>query len=218
MSEPSSERWNRFKKYLVTGLLIWVPVAVTFFVMRLLVNFVDQILLLIPSAFRPEALLGFRIPGLGIVLACAVLLATGMLFTNLLGRRLVTFSERQLGRVPFVGSIYRGSKQVTETLLSPGSKSFRKVALIRWPHHDSWVVAFVTGSSPGELRERTGQDLLCVFVPTTPNPTSGFIMLVPREDAIELQMSVDEAFRLVVSLGVVLPDWPRGALPPGAGI
>ncbi|HVP67331.1 MAG TPA: DUF502 domain-containing protein [Anaeromyxobacteraceae bacterium] len=201
-------RWRNLRKYLVTGLIIWVPITVTLFVLRLLVNVVDQTLVLLPGPLRPEALLGFRVPGLGVVLAAALLLATGMLFSNFIGRRLVAISEAQLGRIPFVGAIYRGSKQVTETLLAPGSKSFRKVVLIPWPHAGARSVAFVTGNGPEEVRATTSEDMVSAFVPTTPNPTSGFLVMVPRRDAVELAMSVEEAFRLIVSLGVVLPAWP----------
>ena len=203
--------WHGLKKYLVTGLLIWIPIAVTLFVLRLLVTFVDQTLLVIPLRFRPEALLGFHIPGLGSVLALAVLLLTGMVFAHLLGNTILAALERQIGRIPFLGSIYRGSKQLTETVLAPGSKAYRKVVLVRWPNHDSFALAFVTGSSLGEVQEKTEHEVLCVFVPTTPNPTSGFILMVPSEDVIELEMTVDEAFRMVVSLGMVVPEWPRKA-------
>lgn len=200
--------WAKLKTYFVTGLLVCVPLAITFFALRLVVSFVDQSLLLIPKAYRPEELLGFGVPGLGLILTVAVLLLAGMLVSNLLGRRVLGASEKQIGRIPLVGALYRGSKQLTETLLSPNSKSFRKVVLIRWPHRDSWAVAFVTGSSLGEVQEKTERELVCVFLPTTPNPTSGFILMVPRDDVIELEMAVDEAFRMVVSLGVVVPDWP----------
>jgi len=206
-------KWRNLKRYLVTGLLVWVPVAVTFFSLRLLVNFVDQTLLLIPKPFRPETILGFSIPGLGTILTLAVLLLTGMLLSNLLGRSILSASEKQLGRIPVVGAIYRGTKQLTETLLSPNSKSFRKVVLIRWPHRDSRAIAFVTGSLVGEVQERTQETLLSVFLPTTPNPTSGFILMVPQSDVIELDMAVDEAFRMIVSLGVVVPKWPRPETP-----
>lgn len=209
-------RPRRLKTYFVTGLLVWIPVAVTFFVLRLVVNLVDGTMLLVPRRWRPEAVLGFEIPGLGLVLALVVLLLTGVLFANLLGRRIVAAWERLLGRIPIVGAIYRGSKQVAETVLSPDSKSFRKVVLIRWPHRDSRAIAFVTGSSLGEVQERTAEDVVCVFLPTTPNPTSGFILLVPRDDVVELEMTVDEAFRMIVSLGVVVPEWPRGPAAPGA--
>lgn len=214
MGEPHSHR-HSVKRHLLTGLLVWVPVAITFFALRLLVAFVDQSLLLIPRPFRPEALLGFHIPGLGLLLTLLVLLITGMLLSNLLGRSLLSASERQLGRIPFVGAIYRGSKQLTETLLTPGSTSFRKVVLIRWPHHDARALAFVTGTTLGEVQEKTEEHLVCVFLPTTPNPTSGFILMVPRRDVVELDMTIDEAFRMIVSLGVVVPPWPRTGEAPG---
>jgi uncharacterized membrane protein len=209
----SAPRWRRLKKHLLTGLLVWVPIAITFFALRLLVAFVDQSLLLIPRPYRPETLLGFHIPGLGLVLTLLVLLVTGMLLSNLLGRSFLAASERQLGRVPFLGAVYRGSKQLTETLFAPGSKSFRNVVLIRWPHRDARALAFVTGTTLGEVQEKTEEELVCVFLPTTPNPTSGFILMVPRDDVVELDMTIDEAFRMIVSLGVVVPEWPR----PGAG-
>ncbi len=206
-----SPPWNGFKRYLVAGLLIWIPIAVTFFVLQLLVSFVDQTLLVVPLRFRPEAMLGFHVPGLGVVLALAVLLITGVVFVHLLSDTIVAALERQIGRIPFVGSIYRGSKQLTETLLAPGSKAYRKVVLVRWPSRDSYALAFVTGSPLGEVQEKTEKDVVCVFVPTTPNPTSGFILMVPSDDVVELQMTVDEAFRMVVSLGMVVPEWPRTA-------
>lgn len=210
MSEP---RWPNFKKHLVTGLLIWVPVTITFLVLRLLVNVIDSSLLLIPGRYRPETLLGFNIPGLGILLTGGVLALTGVTFANLFGRKAVAVAEKQVGRIPVVGAIYRGSKQLAETLLAPNSKSFRKVVLVRWPHRDSWALAFMTGSSLGEVQEKTHEDVVCVFVPTTPNPTSGFILMIPANDYIPLEMTVDEAFRMVVSLGVVVPQWPRVMAP-----
>jgi uncharacterized membrane protein len=208
---------HSLKTYLVTGLLVWIPLTITFLVLRVIVSLVDQTLLLIPRPFRPETLLGFNIPGLGIVLALVVLVLTGLIVANLLGRRIISTWERQLGRVPVIGAIYRGSKQVTETLLAPDSKSFRKVVLIRWPHRDSRALAFVTGSTLGEVQDRITENVVCVFLPTTPNPTSGFILMVPRDDIIELEMTVDEAFRMIVSLGVVVPEWPRPPAAPGPG-
>jgi uncharacterized membrane protein len=202
---------KRLRTWLVTGLLIWIPPAVTFLVVRFLVNLVDGILLVAPERWQPEALLGFHVPGLGVLLALAILLVTGALFANLLGRQLVAAWEKALGRIPFVGPLYRGSKQVAETVLAPDGKAFRKVVLVRWPHRDSWAIAFATGGDLGEVQARTREALLGVFLPTTPNPTSGFILFVPEEDVIELEMTVDEAFRLVVSLGVVTPEWPRPA-------
>jgi uncharacterized membrane protein len=204
------------RTYLVTGLLIWIPLTVTFVVIRFVVNLVDQVLVFIPGRWRPEAVLGFPIPGLGILLAFLVLLATGLLFANLVGRRLVAAAERQVVRIPFVGPLYRASKQVTETVLAPDGKAFRRVVLIRWPHRDSRALAFVTGVSPAEVQARTGERFVSVFVPTTPNPTSGFILLVPEDDVVDMEMSVEEAFRMVVSLGVVLPQWPRPEASHGA--
>lgn len=197
------------RKWFVTGLLIWIPVGVTIFVLRFLVNLMDRTLLLIPVEWRPESLLGFSIPGLGIILAVLILVLTGMLLANLLGNRVVQGWESLLARIPFVRSIYKGSKQVAETILSSDSKSFRRVVLIRWPHHDSRALAFVTGSDLGEVQDKTAEDMMAVFLPTTPNPTSGFILMVPRGDVIELDMTVDEAFKMIVSLGVVVPAWPR---------
>ena len=196
------------RTYLATGLLIWIPLTVTFVVIRFVVNVVDQVLVLVPGRWRPEAVLGFPIPGLGILLAFLVLLATGLLFANLVGRRLVAAAERQVVRIPFVGPLYRASKQVTETVLAPDGKAFRRVVLVRWPHAGSRALAFVTGVSPGEVQARTGERFVSVFVPTTPNPTSGFILLVPEDDVVDLEMTVEEAFRAIVSLGVVLPEWP----------
>jgi uncharacterized membrane protein len=203
---------HNLRKHLVTGLLVWIPITVTFLVLRFLVRLVDRTLVLIPRPFRPETLLGFNVPGLGVVLSLVILLVTGVLIANLLGRRIVASWERQLGRIPLVGSIYRGTKQLTETVLAPGSKSFRSVVLIRWPHRESRAIAFVTGSSLGEVQEKTAEEMVCVFLPTTPNPTSGFILLVPRDDLVELDMTIDEAFRMIVSLGVVVPPWPRERL------
>lgn len=208
---PEPKRGLRF--YLVTGLLVWVPILVTWFVLKFFVDLVDSVLLLLPEAWRPEALLGFPIHGLGIIVTGLVLLGTGALLANLVGRSLVAGAEGLLARVPFVGPIYRGSKQLAETVLSPSSKSFREVVLVPFPHPGARAIAFVTGSELAEVRARTGQDLVSVFVPTTPNPTSGFVFMVPRADVVPLEMSVDEAFRLVVSLGVVTPAWPRKAVP-----
>lgn len=198
-----------FRTYLVTGLLVWVPIVITFFVLKLFVDMVDTVLLLLPAGWRPEVLLGFPIPGLGVIVTGLVLLGTGALLANLVGRTLVAGGEKLVARVPFVGPIYRGSKQLAETVLSPSSKSFRKVVLVRWPYREARSIAFVTGSELAEVSAKTGEDLVSVFVPTTPNPTSGFIFMVPRAEVVELDMSVDEAFRLVVSLGMVVPQWPR---------
>ncbi|MGD8378605.1 MAG: DUF502 domain-containing protein [Gammaproteobacteria bacterium] len=199
-----------FKRYLVTGLLIWVPLGVTIFALRLLVGLMDRTLLLLPAHLRPDALLGFHVPGLGLVLAVVVLLLTGVLTANLLGRRLVGFWEALLGRIPLVRSIYKGAKQVAETVFSESGQAFRKVVLIPYPNDRTWALAFVTSTRLGEVQEKTGREVVSVFLPTTPNPTSGFILLVPKEDIVELEMTVDEAIRMIISLGVVVPVWPGG--------
>ncbi len=199
---------RKLRSWLVAGLLVWVPVLVTIVVIRLIVDLMDQSLLLLPVEWRPEALFGLYIPGLGLVLAVVILLGTGMLITNFAGRKLVEWSESLLSRIPLIRSIYSGAKKVAETLLMPSGKSFRKVLLVEYPRKGIWCLAFQTSDNLGEVQQRTGKHVLGVFVPTTPNPTSGFIVMVPVDEVIELEMTVDEAFRMVVSLGVVVPQWP----------
>ncbi len=203
-------RKNRLKRYVIAGLLVWVPLGVTFVVLRIIIDLMDRSLLLLPPGYRPEAILGFRIPGLGVLLTLALLLVTGFLAANLLGRRLVAIWEALLGRIPLVGAIYSGVKKVSETVLTDKGLAFRKVLLIEYPRRDLWCLAFLTSRQLGEVRAKTGKDVLCVFVPTTPNPTSGFLILVPRDDVVELEMSVDEAISMIISLGVVVPDWHPG--------
>lgn len=196
------------RRYLVAGLLVWVPVGVTILIIKFLVDLMDQTLLLLPASAQPANLLGFRIPGLGIVLTVVVLLVTGMVVANLFGRQLMRIGERVLARIPVVRSIYSSVKQLTETLFSNSGQSFRKVVLVPYPHPGSWTMGFLTGVGSGEVRERLGRDVLNVFVPTTPNPTSGFFLIVPREDVVELDMSVDDGLKMLLSVGVVQPN-PR---------
>jgi uncharacterized membrane protein len=203
-------RKSRLKRYVIAGLLVWVPLGVTFVVLRVIIDLMDRSLLLLPPAYRPEAVLGFRIPGLGILLTLALLLVTGFLAANFLGRRLVAIWEALLARIPLVSTIYSGVKKVSETVLTDQGLAFRKVLLIEYPRRDLWCLAFLTSHQLGEARTRTGRDVVCVFVPTTPNPTSGFLILVPRDDVVELEMSVDEAISMIISLGVVVPDWQPG--------
>jgi len=207
----------RIRRYLAAGLLVWIPLYVTFFVLRVLISLMDQSLLLIPPMWRPENLLGFQIPGLGVILTFTLLATTGFFAANILGKRLLAIWEGLLARIPLVSWVYSGVKKVAETLLSPRSKSFRKVLLVEYPRKGIWSFCFQTSSDLGEAQARTGEEVLCVFVPTTPNPTSGFIMLVPKQDVIELSMSIDDAFRMIISLGVVVPDWRRHELVPVAG-
>jgi uncharacterized membrane protein len=204
---------GNLRRYLIAGLLVWLPVLVTVLTLRFLIGLVDNTLLLLPDAVRPENVIGFRIPGLGLLLSAIVLLLTGMVVTNLLGRSMVQIGEELLSRIPFVRAIYSASKQLTETLFSGSGKSFRKVVMIRYPHAGLWTMAFLTGEGMREANERTGKDLVNVFVPTTPNPTSGFFLMVPREDMIELDMSVDAGIKLILSAGAVVPHGGKPATP-----
>lgn len=203
---------HNLRRYLIAGILVWLPLIVTVWFVRLMVNLVDRTLLVLPDALQPEALLGFPIPGLGFVLAAATLLVTGMLVTNLLGRRLVKFWEDLLGRIPVVRAIYSASKQLSETLFSGAGKSFRKVCLVQYPRPGMWVLAFVTGAGTEESNRRTGRSLVNIFVPTTPNPTSGFFLMVPREDVIDLDMPVEVGLRLILSGGAVGDSLPKAAV------
>ena len=197
----------RLRRYWVAGLLVWLPVGVTILVFKVLLDIMDQALILVPEAYRPETLLGFRIPGLGAVLALLVLFTTGVLVANLLGRRLVLWYEGLLGRIPLVRSVYGGVKNFAAVLLSGTGQSFKKVLLIEYPRKGIYRIALQTSDSVREIAAVTGQDVMTVFVPTTPNATSGFLAFVPREDVIELSMSVEEALKMIVSLGVVVPEW-----------
>nr|VFJ61009.1 MAG: Uncharacterized membrane protein [Candidatus Kentron sp. FW] len=198
---------SRLRKYLIAGLLVWLPLGVTVLVLKLLVDVMDRTLLLLPAAWRPDIVLGFHIPGIGLVLSLAVVGITGVVVANLLGRRMVAFWESFLARIPLVRSIYLGVKQVVETVFTSEGKSFRKVVLIEYPRRGTWCLAFLTGTGLGEVQARTGQDIVAVFVPTTPNPTSGFVLLVPVEDVRELDMNVDDGLKLIISMGVAVPQW-----------
>ncbi len=199
----------RFRRYLIAGLLVWIPIGFTLFVLNLVVGLMDRTLLLLPPAYRPENLLGIDIPGLGIVLSIIVLLLTGMLVANILGRQLVNYSERLLNKIPLVRSIYSASKNFAEVLFTNTSDAFKKVLLIEYPRKGVYSLCFQTSTALAEIQERTCDDIICVFVPTTPNPTSGFIIMIPVDDAIELDMDVESALKMIVSLGVVVPPWVR---------
>ena len=193
------------RRYLIAGLLVWLPLIVTGFIIKLLVDLLDFTILLLPPAWRPEAILGFSIPGAGIVLAVVVVFVTGVVVANIVGRKLVSVGESIVRRIPLVSSIYGAVKQVTETVLSDGGQAFRKVMLIEYPRRGLWSVGFMTGVAAGEVQDRTERDVVTVFVPTTPNPTSGFVLMVPREEAIELDMTVEDGLKFVMSMGVVTP-------------
>ena len=193
------------KRYLITGLLIWVPLVITLWVLDLLVGTMDQTLLLLPPEWQTKAWLGVHIPGLGVVLTLLVVFVTGVFAANILGRRLVNFWERLLARIPVVNSIYTGVKQVSDTLFAPGGQAFRKAVLVQWPGPGTWTIAFVTGTPGGDVVNHLKGDYLSIYVPTTPNPTGGYFVMVPRASAIELDMSVDDALKYIISMGVVAP-------------
>jgi len=197
---------GNLRRYLIAGLLVWLPIVVTVLILKFLIDVVDRSLLLLPAMLQPEVLIGFSIPGLGFLLSGAVLLVTGMVVTNLLGRNMVKVWESLLARIPVVRAIYSASKQLTETLFSGTGKSFRKVVMVRYPHSGTWTLAFLTGDGMAEANRKTGRDLVNIFVPTTPNPTSGFFLMVPREDMIELDMPVDVGIKLILSAGAVSPE------------
>jgi uncharacterized membrane protein len=201
------------RRILVAGLLVWLPVLATVLVLRFILDLTDRTLLLLPMSMRPEALLGMRLPGFGAVFAFVVLLLTGLLVTNIIGRTFLGFWEDLLNRIPFVRALYGGVKSFSETLLSNSGNSFKKVLLIEYPRQGIWSIGFQTAAGIPEITERTGEQQVCVFIPTTPNPTSGFIMLVPLSQVIELDMTVDAALKMIVTLGVVAPH-PQIPRPP----
>lgn len=194
------------RRYLVAGLLIWVPLAATVLIFSLLLGFADRALLLLPENLR-ESLLALQIPGLGAILAISLLLITGFLGANLIGRRLVHTYERILERIPLVRSVYGSIKHFAEIVFSEDGTSFKKVLLIEYPRKGLYSLCFLTSENPHEVQHRTGEEVVTVFLPTTPNPTSGFMLFVPRKDTVELDMAVDDALKLIISLGVVVPKW-----------
>jgi uncharacterized membrane protein len=196
------------KKYFITGLLIWVPLAITVWVLTLIVSTMDQSLLFVPSALRPENLFGVRVPGIGVILTLLVVFVTGLLTANILGQRLLRFSEGVLARIPIVKSIYYSVKQVSDTLFSSSGVAFRKALLVQYPRLGIWTIGFMTGQPGGDAARHLPGDYVSVYVPTTPNPTSGFFLMLPRLDVIELDMSVDEALKYIISMGVVTPSLP----------
>lgn len=196
------------KKFLVTGLLVWVPLGITIWVLNLTITTMDRTLLLLPQHWQPDYLLPFHVPGLGIILTFAVVLLTGLLIRNVFGQRLWAASEKAMLHVPFVGNIYKGVKQVSDTLLSGSGNSFRQVLLVRYPHPDAWSLAFQT-NVPSEVAGRFDDEYVAVFIPTTPSPVNGFYFFVRRADTIALDMTVDVALRSIVSMGVV-SDVPSG--------
>ena len=197
------------RKYFITGLLIWIPLVITVWVLDLIVTTMDSTLLLLPEELQPKSWLPVNIPGLGVVLTLVVVFLTGLLAANIIGQRLVRLGESLLARIPVVKTIYVSVKQVSDTLFSSSGQAFRRALLVRFPHSDTWTVAFLTGTPGGEVAQRLGGDRISVYVPTTPNPTGGYFLIVARGDTIELDMSVDEALKYVISMGVAAPGPPR---------
>jgi uncharacterized membrane protein len=196
------------KKYFITGLLIWIPLAITIWVLKLVFDVLDQSLLLLPSQLHTENWLGFHVPGLGAILTVVVLLLTGVFATNFFGARLVRVWHDILHRIPVVNSIYSSVKQISDTLFSSSGQAFRKALLVQWPHPGMWTIAFLTGKPSGEVARAVPADCVSIYVPTTPNPTGGYFVIVPLKDVVELDMTVDEALKYIISMGVVPPSAP----------
>jgi uncharacterized membrane protein len=201
-------RGQLIKRYFLTGLLIWVPLAITAWVLSLIVSTMDQSLRLLPEAIHPHTLFGFNIPGAGVILTLAIILLTGVVTANFIGQKLVIWWERLLARIPVVNSVYNSVKQVSDTLFSSSGQAFRKALLIQYPREGVWTIAFMTGQPGGDVTNHLGNDFVSVYVPTTPNPTSGFFLMLSKKDVVELDMSVDEALKYIISMGVVAPP-PR---------
>jgi uncharacterized membrane protein len=194
------------RKWLFAGLLVIVPLAITVWVLQWIVSTLDQTLLILPQAWQPDRLLGFHMPGFGVLLALAILLVVGAVTSNFLGKKLVLWGDAMLGRIPVVRSIYTSVKQVSDTLFSPSGNAFRVAVLVQWPRPDVWTIGFVTGAPGGEVTNYLLGEYLSVYVPTTPNPTGGYFVMLRRSECIELRMSVDAALKYVVSMGVVVPN------------
>lgn len=208
MSIPSHPPKKAIRKYLVAGVLVWIPLVITTWVLKLLIDTLDQTLLLLPERYHSEALFGIHIPGMGLVLTFLIVLTTGIITANFLGKKLLNWWNLILQQIPIVRSIYGGVKQISDTLFSPDGKAFRKAVLIRYPQHETWTIALLTGEPQHEVTDHLGHDYVSVFVPTTPNITAGFFLLAKKADITELTMSVDEALKYIISMGVAEPPRP----------
>jgi uncharacterized membrane protein len=199
---------STLRKYIIAGLLVWLPLAATVVIVKLVIDLLDMTILLLPPEWQPATVLGFSIPGFGVILAISTLLITGMLAANLFGRRLVSFWESVLNRIPLVRTIYNSVKQISTTLFDSQGKSFRKVVMLEYPRKGIWSIGFLSNDNVGAEMDHVPGDLVAVFVPTTPNPTSGFIIMTPRSDITELDMTVEDGFKFIISMGVIVPDSP----------
>lgn len=197
------------RKWLLAGLLVVVPVAITVWVLQWIIGTLDQTLLILPAAWHPDRLFGVHIPGFGVLLTLAILLVVGAAASNFVGKRLVKLGDAIVHRIPVVRSIYSSVKQVSDTLFSESGNAFRKAVLVQWPRPDVWTIAFVTGTPGGDVANYLNGDYVSVYVPTTPNPTGGYFVMLRKSDCIELKMSVDDALKYVVSMGVVAPGAPK---------
>jgi uncharacterized membrane protein len=206
LNEHLARIFFNMKRYFITGLLIWVPLGMTAWVLKFLIDTMDQSLLLLPDNLQPERLLGMNIPGMGTILTLLVVFITGLLTANIIGQKLVSFWEGVLWRIPVVKSIYWGVKQVSDTLFSSQGVAFRKALLVQYPREGSWTIAFMTGQPGGDVISHLKGEYISVYVPTTPNPTSGFFLMMPKSDVIELDMNVDTALKYIISMGVVSPN------------
>ncbi len=195
------------RRYFISGLLFWLPIWATVVVIKFLVDLLNGTISLLPHQYQPDVLLGFHVPGIGVIITLGLIFVTGVLVANFLGKKLVALSEQIVSRIPLVRTIYTSVKQVLDTLFSPGGQSFRKVLLVEYPRPGLWSIAFQTGDGTPEVENSVEQgEMVSLFIPTTPNPTSGFLMLTPRNKVIELKMSVEQALKYVISLGVVQPE------------
>jgi uncharacterized membrane protein len=213
-SQKPGKRSVSLRRLLVAGTLVWLPIIATVWVVSFFVTLMDRTLVLLPDRFQPDVLFGFHVPGLGLIFAFVVVLLTGLLVTNLIGRQLVGYWEELMQRIPLVRSVYGGVRSFTESVLS-SSNSFRQVVAVEYPRPGIWSIGFVTAEDVAEVSRRTGEHLSCVFISTAPNPTSGFIILVPRAQLVALDMSIDAAMKMIVTCGVVLPEPPVAHLPGG---
>ncbi len=207
---------SALRKWFFAGLLVVLPLVITVWVLQWILGILDQTLLILPTDWQPDRILGVHIPGLGVLLALAILLVVGAIASNFIGRRLLAWGDGILHRIPVVRSIYSGVKQVSDTLFSESGNAFRTAVLIEWPRPGVWTIGFVTGAPGGDVPNHLPGDYLSVYVPTTPNPTGGYFVMLRKSDCIELRMTVDEALRYVISMGVVAPPAPNGAATPPA--
>ena len=212
---------RKVRNYLIGGLLIWIPIMITVWVVRFLSGILDSSLLLLPPSWRPEAVFGTYVPGVGIVLSLVLLFVTGVVVKNLFGGQIVAGLESLVRRIPVVGSVYGGAKTFSETVLTDKGKSFKQVVMVEFPRKGVFSIGFITSHELEEAQAKTAQEVTCVFVPTTPNPTTGFLVLIPKDEVVNMDMTVDEAFKMLLTLGVVVPTWKNkpvdGRLAPPQG-